>query len=101
MIQRKTIPNPQRTIDAIYLTVKFKKNQGGYVVLGFKSGLTIPSRKVNDIPFKTMVIKYLGNMVADNKITTLNIENKSEVLLHTNLWLAGVMRIKMGMKAKI
>ena len=48
-----------------------------------------------------MVIKYLGNMVADNKITTLNLENDSEVLVQTNLWLAGVMRIKMGMKAKI
>ena len=29
-------------------------------------------------------------MAADNKITTLKFENKSEVLLHPNCWLAGV-----------
>ena len=32
----------------------------------------------------------MGNMEADNKITTLKFENKSGVLLHPNYYLAGV-----------
>ena len=32
----------------------------------------------------------MGNLVVDNKITTLKLENKSGVLLNPNYWLSGV-----------
>ena len=66
------------------------KNQGVYVVLDLKSGLPITGRKVTDIPVKHLVIKAVGNMAEDNKITTLRFEKKSGVLLNPNYWLAGV-----------
>ena len=71
------------------MTVNFKK-QGGYVVLDLKSGLPITRGKVTDTPVKNLVIKSVGNMAADIKITTLTFENKSGVLLNPNYWLAGV-----------
>ena len=86
---KKTNTQPPRKIDAIYLTVNFK-NQGGYVVLDLKYGLTITRIKFTDIPVKKMVIKSVGNMAAENKITTLKLENKSGVLLYPNYWMAGV-----------
>ena len=64
--------------------------KGGYAVLYFKYGLTITRRKGTGIPVKTLVIKAMGNMAADNKIIVLHFENKSGVLLYTNYWLAGV-----------
>ena len=67
---KKTNTQAQRTIDNIYLTVNLKKH-GGYVVLDLKPGLPITRRKVTDILVKKMVIKAVGNMAADNKITTL------------------------------
>ena len=86
---KKNNTQAPRTIDAIYLTVNLKK-QGKYVVLDLKYRLTVTRRKVTDIPVKNMVIKAVGNMAADNKITTAKFENKSGVLLHPNYWLAGV-----------
>ena len=91
MRQGKPIPNSQSsiTIDAIYFKVKLK-NQGGYFVLDLKSGIPITRRKVTDILVKHLFIEAVGNIKANNKITTLKFENKSEVLLHTNYWLTGV-----------
>ena len=66
------------------------KNQGGYVVLDLKSGLTISRGKVTDIPVKNLVIKAVSNMAEDDKITNLRFENKSGVLLNPNYWLEGV-----------
>ena len=85
----KTNNRASRKIDAIYLTVNFRK-KGGYVVLYLKSGLPITRRKVTDISVNNLDIKAVGNMAADNKITTLKFDNKSGVLLHPNYWLAGV-----------
>ena len=47
-------------------------------------------RKVTDIPVNNLVIKVVGNMAADNKITILKFENKSGVLLYPNYWVSGV-----------
>ena len=58
--------------------------------MDLKYGLPITRRKVTDIQVKKLFIKAVGNMVADNKITTIKFENKSGVLLHPNYWLAGV-----------
>ena len=55
-----------------------------------KYGLPITRRKVTDITVQNLVIKDVGNMAVDNKITTLKFENKSGLLLHPNYWLAGV-----------
>ena len=63
------------------------KNQGGYVVLYFKSRLPISRRNITDIPIKYLVIKAVGNMTEDNKIATLKLENKSGLLFHPNYWL--------------
>ena len=59
-----------RTMGDIYLTVNFKK-QGGYVVIDFESGVPITRRKFTDIPVQNLIIKSVGNMVADNIIATL------------------------------
>ena len=59
-------------------------------------------RKVIGVPVNNLVIKVVGNMAADNKITILKFENKSGVLLHPNYWLAGVYyKDKNTKKAKI
>ena len=86
---KKTNTQAPRTIDAIYLTVNLK-NEVGYVVLDLEYGIPINRREVTDIPVQNLVIKSVGNMVEDNKITTLKFENKSRVLLHPNYCLAGV-----------
>ena len=69
--------------------MNFRK-KGGYVVLYLKPGLPITRRKVTDIPVKNLVIKAVANMATDNKITTLNFENESGLLLNPRYWLAGV-----------
>ena len=55
-----------------------------------KSRLPINRGKFIDIPVKNLVIKAVGNMAADNKITNFNFENKVGVLFHPKCWLAGV-----------
>ena len=58
--------------------------------MDFKSGLTITRRKVTEITVNDLVIKSAGKMAADNKITNLNIENRSGVLLDPYDCLSGV-----------
>ena len=58
--------------------------------MALKSGLPIIRKKISDITVKHLVIKAVGIMAADNKITTLNFKNKSGVLLNPKCLLAGV-----------
>lgn len=58
--------------------------------MDLKSELPTTIRKVTDILVKNLVIKSMEKMAAEDKITTLNVENKSGVLLHPSYWLSGV-----------
>ena len=66
------------------------ENQGGHVVVDFKYRLPITRRKFAYIPVKTLVIKSVDDMVANNKITPIKFKNKSGLLLYPNYWLSGV-----------
>ena len=52
--------------------------------MDLKSEVPVTRGKITEIPFIDLVIKYVEKMEADNKITTLNFETKSGVLLNTN-----------------
>ena len=58
--------------------------------MDLKSGLPINRRNVTDIPAKNLVIIAMDKLEEDNKIATLNIENKSVALINPNYQLEGM-----------
>ena len=64
--------------------------------------IEITKRKVTDIPVNNLVIRAVGNMAAENKITTLKFKKSQECYyIPIIVWQGWIMKIKMQTKAKI